>query len=227
MERLYYIPLWFVKYSIGLELIFAIVTLLIAIFAFKIYNLTAQRQLKLFSLGFFATALSYIIWFTLNSFALARLNDQTSMLLIDQTSDIVNLAAYGHVILYLTGLAILVYTTLKSESLRTLTLLIAMSIIPIFVTCNTALLFNVIAAIYLAYLVIHYAAEYKEKRIQNTLYILTAFILLLTGTIELLFSTGHYLNFVIAHICILGSYLLLLASLARIYLSNGAKKKQT
>jgi len=52
-------PSWFFGYNVFLEAVFAIITIILGIYAIRIYLLTNQEQVKLFSISFFAS-LSHI-----------------------------------------------------------------------------------------------------------------------------------------------------------------------
>jgi len=46
MNEMYLVPNWFFGLDIGMELLFAVITILIAVIAFKIYSMTQDRKVK-------------------------------------------------------------------------------------------------------------------------------------------------------------------------------------
>lgn len=224
MEHIYFLPEWFITYGIGLELVFAIITLLVAIYAFKTYKLGLQKQTKLFGLGFLSISLSYIIWFILNLFALIELSEGTFALDLNGATRLINLGAYAHIIFFLLGLILLVYTNLKIKSPGTFSLLFSIIFVSIILTNSKALLFYAISSILIFYLAIHYLFEYKEKRNSHLELMFFSFVFLFLGTLELIFTTAYSTHYAIAHIFILISYVLILINLVSVF-KNGQKKK--
>ncbi len=217
-------PEWFITYGVGMELIFAVVTLLVAIYAFKIYRLSSQKESELFGLGFLLISLSYITWFILNISALIKLNEGIVALQIDNALALINLGAYLHIFLSLLGLILLVYVNLRIKSIGTLLLLISLSIFPLIFSNNQAILFYFISSILISYLVMHYFYEYKKKKNTHMALMLSAFAFLFLGTFELIFTHEDRMHFVIGHIFILISYTMLLINLISVF-KDGQKKK--
>ena len=61
MANLFLIPKWFFGYGVAFELIFAIITLAVALYSFKVYKLSNQNQPKLFGIAFLFFSISYFI----------------------------------------------------------------------------------------------------------------------------------------------------------------------
>ena len=66
MAYIFTSPEWFFGYDVALELSFAVITLLVCFYAWKISQVTQERNIRLFSLAFLFISLSYIIQTILN-----------------------------------------------------------------------------------------------------------------------------------------------------------------
>jgi len=73
MPHIYLVPQWFFGYDSILELAFAIVTLLVGVYAFKIYKISGQRQLRLFGTAFMSFSLAYFVISYLNFCVISEL----------------------------------------------------------------------------------------------------------------------------------------------------------
>ena len=224
MERLYFLPQWFIMYGLGLELVFAIITFLVALYAYKVYKLTSQKEHKLFSLGFLLVSFSYICWFILNLFALIELNDNLLTLEIGNAVKLINLGAYLHILFSLLGLIFLVYTSLKVKRAGIFVLISSLTIFSILLTDRKALMFYFLSSILVLYLVAHYFLEYRKKKNIRLIVMSSAFFFLFLGTFELIFTSRYSEDYVVGHIFILISYLIILLNLASVF-KNGQKKQ--
>ena len=65
MAGLYIIPEWFLGYDIALNLLFGIITLIVSLYAFKIYRLSSLKQSKLFGISFSFISISYFVQYYL------------------------------------------------------------------------------------------------------------------------------------------------------------------
>lgn len=224
MGYLYSLPKWFIIYSIGFEFVFAFITLLVAIYAYKIYRISCQNEHKLFSLGFFSISFSYVMWFLLNLSALFELNESTSALNITNAINYINLGAYAYMIFFLVGLVILTYITLKVDSNKTLALISSIIFLSIFLASNKGSLFYSFSAILVLFLGIHYFMEYLDKRNPRLAVMLAAFIFLFLGMVDLLLTSFNSVYFVVGHLFMVISFVLILFNLMSA-LKNGKKKK--
>lgn len=210
--------------NIVMEFIFAAVTLLIALYAYKIYRIIPQKEFELFSLGFLSISLSYIIWTMMNISALIHMSNIRNIFEAMEAVNILTIGAYCHMILFIVGLAIVSFVTLKSEKMGYLALLIPISILPIFIGTNQVTIFYSLSTVFLAYLSIHYFLEFKAKSHSSSAIVASAFALLAVSTLILLFSGADYIRHIVGHIFAFIAYLLLLFNLIR-SLKHGKKTK--
>jgi len=226
MGYFYFLPKWFVVYGLGLEFVYTVITFLVAIYSYKIYRASLQRELKLFSLGFLSISLSYLSWFFLNLLAFFELRDvDANIIAINTANRLLNIGAHTHIFFFLFGMIILAYLTLKVKSSRTIILMFSLITLPMVLSEDRAILFYSISSVLLLFLVAHYLFEYSEKRNPKLALMLSAFVLLFIGTFELIFSTKAYVHYISGHIFIFLSYMLVLANLISVF-NYGQKKNK-
>ena len=76
MVNLSFIPSWFFGYGVILELAFAVITLAVSLYSFKIYRMSDQEQSRLFGISFLLFSISYFIQSALNFAILSELNEK-------------------------------------------------------------------------------------------------------------------------------------------------------
>src|SRR3989344_1468178 len=185
-----YSPSWFTGYDVLFELFFAIISLAIAFFAYKIYTLSDQRPVKLLSISFLLISLSYAA----------------------RSLPFKEFSVYAHVILFLTGLAILLTATLRPKK-ATLCTLIAVTLGSLVLISNILLAYYILSSVYLALISWHYIQNYLSNRQTKTLLVALAFIFLFFGSFHFFMSVNHELFYVIGYFLELLAYLLILANL--------------
>ena len=214
MVSLSLIPNWFFGYDVLLELAFAIITLVVSFFAFKIYKLTAQRQPKLFGISFLLISLSYFVRSFVNFAIIIKLNEDICRVLkVVSVNTWNSFGIYAYVILFIAGLITLAYMTIKVNNSRLYALLLTIPIIILLLSPNPLYLYYIISSILLVFIAIHYFKNYIKRKQPKTLLVLTAFAFLLFGNIHFIFSVNHGLFYIIGHFLELGAYLLILTNL--------------
>lgn len=216
MAVIYLVPNWFFGLGIALELLFALAAAVVAFYAFKFYKISGQREGKLFSFSFVLISISYLIKAGVNLFVLSDISSGFRALDYDSLNDIGVLGLYAHVILFIAGLALLSYMTLKTKNRRAFLLLLVLAIIPLLPVvsgANQALVFNLVSSIFLLYLCTHYFVEYKNNKNHKTLLILCAFLLLFFSGIGFMFANDFYVDFVLGHLLEFISYILIVTGL--------------
>jgi hypothetical protein len=214
MADIYFVPNWFLGYDMLFELAFAIIALIVALYAFKIYKLSGQKQSRLFGISFLFVSLSYFLQSLLNFLIVTKLNTNVCQALRISSVELLNtFGIYMHIIFFLAGLVILTYMTLKIRSPKTLSLLFILTFLFLLLGSNRHYLFYVLSSILFIYIVIHYLVNYLKQKHYNTLLVLVAFIFLLFGSIHFIFSVNHGLYYVIGHFLEFFAYLLILINL--------------
>jgi len=225
MHTYYLVPEWFSGFDVAFEMVFAIITLLVSFKAYRIYKMSAQRQVKLFSLSFLMISICYFAQAALNFIILERIDEKivsaTDMITL---VGINNVGAYIHMILFMLALITLAYMTLDIKSPKTYVLLCVISFISIVLAPNKLLLVYVVSLVMLFYILIHYLGNYLKIRRTQTLIVLIAFALLFVASIHSLLSLSRNLDYAIAHLLTLIAYILILVNL--IMVGNHEQKKR-
>ena len=214
MVSLSLVPSWFFGYDIVLELAFAIITLIVSIFSFKIFKLTKQRQLKLFGISFLFISLSYFVQSFVNFAIVIKLNEEICRIIKVITVNTWNtFGIYAYVILFVAGLITLAYMTFKVNNNKIYLLLLMVSVFALLISPNTLYLYHIISSILLTFIVLHYFKNYIKRKQLKTLLVLSAFIFLLFGRVHFILSVNHGLYYILGHFLELFAYLLILTNL--------------
>lgn len=213
MAVLYVSPSWFYWVSIIFEIIFALVTGAVAFYSFKVYNLTKQRDSKLFGFGFLFISLSYIVWLLINLFLLNKIDNGMHVLDLNKIAFLGILGVYSHIIFFTIGLLTLIYLTLKVENIQIYFMLVILTFLCLILSFNKALAFYLLSSVFLLYIVYHYIVQYVKKRKTKSLLVLNAFILLAISFIQFIFASQNYLYYVFGHFLELIAYVILLFQL--------------
>lgn len=225
MSHFYLMPSWFFNYAIILEVVFGIVTLLVAFYSYKVYRLCRQRESKIFGAGFLLISLSYFLWALLNFFLLREFGSGISVLDIQGTTILSKIGIYLHIVFFIAGLIMLVYMSLNEKNIAVYILLFLMAFLTIFLSFNSSFSFYLIKVLLFFVLVIFYLNKYLYNKNMNTLIVFVALVFLLIANIELLFVSNSCIHFVGSHLLELCGFSLILASLIRV-VNHGKKKKQ-
>jgi len=229
MTYFYLVPKWFLKFSIGIEIFFAVIALAVALFAIKIYSISRQREIRLFGVSFFLISFSYLISTLIN---LAVISPTIIRLAQLTTSNIARLGVVGifsYTLLFISGLITLAYTTLRIKSGKVYYIILSLGLIimitpliivtflygPIeFRSLYTILLtFRILSVFLLIFILYNYVEEYVRKKNKKTLLVVVAFFFLLTSNTEFIFSLAYYEAYIIGHILEFIAYLFILLSL--------------
>ena len=225
MANIFVIPSWFLNYGMLFELAFAIITLVVGLFAFRIYKLSEQKSAKLFGISFIFISLHYFLQSFLNFSTLSKINQNIcDIMKISDINSLNIMGAYSHMFFFLIGLTTLVYMTLKIENKTAYALLLTLPLAAIVFATNKLYLFYAMASILLIFISIHYLKNYLKNKQVKTLFILIAFIFLLFGNLHFLVSVNHGIYYVIGHFLELIAYILILLNFILV-LKNDKKKK--
>jgi uncharacterized protein involved in response to NO len=187
MHELYLIPNWFFGFDIGMEMLFAVVTILVSIIAFRIYSMTEDRKVKLFGLAFLFIGLSYIAWAGINLWFTQLIGDETRELSIESIATIGVIGLYSYIILFISGLINLVSTTCESYKGRAYYLLFGLSLLVIVSSINKLITFRIVSAFLLFFVAYHYFEEYLKNKNKKTLYVMLAITLLFISNVTFIF----------------------------------------
>jgi hypothetical protein len=214
MANLYLIPDWFFGLDVVFELVFALVTLMVGLYAFKTYKLSDQRQSKIFGLAFIFFSISYFVQSFLNFAIISKLGESICNTIKLQSVTTFNLLGiYFHMFFFITGLITLVYITLKINNIKTYFLLLLVSFLSLILSFNRIYWFYVLSSLLLVFIVVHYFSNFSKNKRFKTLLVLIAFIFLLFSHLHFIFSVNHALFYAIGHFLELIAYILILINL--------------
>jgi len=216
MAQFYLLPSWFFGFDIVLELIFGVVTAIVAFFSLKVYGLCKERDCKLFGFAFIFISISYFLLAVLNLLAASSQTDQ-EIITISLSNIIVpsSIWIYAYIFFFLIGLSLLAYLTFDVRKQRLFTLIASMSIIVVIFSARTGIAFNFVAAVLLFYVFLYYLDRYRVSSDGRVLFVMSAFILLFFARISFAFSYLNPLPYVVDHVIELVAYSLILFSLVR------------
>lgn len=215
MNSLYIVPSWFAGFDSVLELLFGLVTLVIAFYSYRIYRLSGQRETKLFALAFLSMAFSYLLWPVLNFFEVIDYRFLIHFLAYGSGAYVLWILLYAHALLFVLGAATLVYIALGFKSQRVYTLVVSLSLLVVVLSKQPAIAFPFVSALLLFYVCVHYCSEYFKARSEIRGLVLWSFSLIFLGMVQFVFATMHHMPYVIGHILTFTGYLLLCFALIK------------
>ncbi len=213
----YIIPTGFIRFDVIFSLAFAIVTALVSAYAYRLYKLTSQKGLALFSGAFLSISVAYIIQTIFNFIIRYRIGELISRLARrEAVFPLKILSAYFYTIFFAIGLVLLTYMTLKTNKTRILALLLGVVILPIIITQQALRIFHITALVLLLFISYFYYTNYTKHKNLQSLLILLAFIFLFMSNIQFAISLRQRLFFIAARSLELVAYSCILISLGLI-----------
>ncbi len=212
MGQLYLIPRWFFGYDIALELLFGIITLMVALYALKMYRLCSLKSCKLFGISFLSISIAYFLWAFVNIYASSFFDDTTQVLSLKGLTILGLVGVYGHVLFMILGLVTLAYVTLKNASYRNYTIIATLSLVSLVFAANKALAFYFVSSFLLFFVLIFYVREYLRVRSLNSFLVVLSFVFLFLGSADFTFASAYKVHYVAGHLLQLIGYLFMLIS---------------
>lgn len=217
MVNLSFIPSWFFGYGVILELAFAIITLAVSLYSFKIYRMSDQEQSRLFGISFLLFSISYFIQSALNFAILSEFNERFfSIVDLQKVLTLDNLSIFVHMILFTLGLVTLTYMIIEKKKKWIYPTMIGIAMLFLIFSVNKVQLFYVLSSFLLIFILAHYIGNYTKNKKGKTLLVLIAFAFLLLGHLHFILLAQHSLFYVIGNFLELIAYILILINLLRI-----------
>jgi len=212
--NLYQIDSIIIGYDIILQLLFAFITIFLSWYSYKIYKITCQEQTKFLSLGFFLIGIAYTILSVFNFLIIEELLESISRIVHLKEIILLNtIGLYAHMSLMIAGLVALTFMTFKTKTIRSLILLLAISLIAIIFSKSPLETFFLISSILLAGIVYFFTKNCIKKRNRKTKTITLAFLFLLLGNLVLLLISRSGIYYLIYNLFEAVAYLLILYNL--------------
>lgn len=208
------VPSWFLMHDILFKFLFAIVTLAVSIYSFRVYKICKQKQTKYFGLAFLFFSISYFIQSFLNLAIISKINESICTLAKISSVAIFNSWAMTiHMIFFLTGLITLLYMIGNLENKKMYFALLITSLLSLIISVDAIFWFYLLASVYLTFILHHYINNFKNKKNKKTLIILVAFSLLFLSNIYFIFAINHAIYYIIGNLSELTAYILILVNL--------------
>lgn len=200
MTKFYIVPQWFFGYDIAFEILFGVITLLIALYSFRIYRLSCQRECRLLGGGFLLISLGYFTWSALNLYVANQLDSSALEIPLRQVTSLAALGVWAHVGFLVGGAATLAYMTLPARSERAYTIFVTLSLLVVVFALKKALAFYFVSSFLMFIVLSHYFMTYLKYRHRGTLLMFFAFFFVFLGNVDFIFATLHPLHYFVGHV---------------------------
>lgn len=213
MSTIFMTPAWFAGYDVVFEVFFFIISIIIGLFALKVYRGTNQKLAKYFGYGFLLISVAYLIQVIFNLFSLTNINSQIcNAIQAPSIASIDAIGTYVFMFFMIAGIVTILFVSLKSNTEWTLWLLLATAIIAITLSRNPIYVFYLLSSLFLAFITIHFIVYYYKNKDLKTLLVALAFLFLWFGTFHFLISVNHEVFYVIGYALEFIAYLLILSN---------------
>jgi hypothetical protein len=209
-------PQWFGGYDILFNVIFAIVTLLIAGLSYRARHLTKEKKYSYFGLAFLLIGIAHIIFVI---FAALQNTALANVLLV---FDFVFLI---HMFLMLLAYFILILVILKIENKNAIALLLALLLLFVLFSYQYFIKFHIISFVLLAFLTWQFFQNYKVKKNINSKFVYISFFLLTCSHIFFAGIRASDAVYVAGEIFQLLGFILLFLVFAKV-VTHGRKKRK-
>jgi hypothetical protein len=211
----------FIFLNSGLDILFGIITLFLAIYSFRIYNLSSIRSSWLYGIGFLLLSISYFLRSGFNYFLFSQISSWKEPLSLIGLPIGLSILSVAFLCFFLAGLTTIAYTVFKLPNRKVYSLILALGIIPIVLSTNMFISLFIASAIILFAVSCAYFEEYVKNKNKITLLILLAFSFLFLSSICFIISPVGLIFYFFAHLFELASYVLIFISLASLMGKNG------
>lgn len=200
MPQLYFVPRWFFGYDIALEILFGIITLFVALYSFKMYRLSAQRESRILGIGFLCMSLGYFSWSFFNLYLSSYLSHSIGPISLTSLSLAGSVAVYAYVAFFVVGCATLAYMTLPVRSDRVYVTLLTLSLLIIVFANQKALAFYFVSSYFLLLVLFHFFKTYYQYRHSGAFLMFVAFTFIFLGNVDFIFATLHEVHYFVGHV---------------------------
>jgi hypothetical protein len=211
----YIIPKWFAGFSIIMEILFGIVSALVSAFAYKIYKISNEKNIRMFSIGFLFIFISYVLRGIINLFIVSQLTGDVRTINLDHLQSAALIGVYLHMAFFIIGLITIFYANIKTNKKESYFLMLGLGLLSVFTYIGYIAAFHLTAVLLLLFINYHYAKDYIKNKNHRTLLVFMAFILLLLSHAAYLTPDIEIQVYVISHFLELIAYFLILFSLLR------------
>jgi hypothetical protein len=217
MVTISFIPPWFFNYGIMFQIAFAIITLFVSIYSFRVYRLSGQKKSRTFGVAFLFISISYFIQSFINLAILAELNEKVfSVIEFRNLITMDNIAIFFHMIFFIFGLVTLIYMILGGKNRLLYIISLAVSTLFVFASADSMAFFYVFSSLLLIFILTDYVGHYFRNKDGKTFLVMLAFVFLLIGHLNFIFLVNNPILYVVGNLLELAAYLLILVNLIRV-----------
>ena len=152
MGDVYLIPAWFLGFDTAMEVIFSLITLIVALVAFRIYLISQERSIRHVSVGFLLIGLSYLLWAFMHFMLVRSLSADISIINLENLSLYWNLGFYAYMVLFISGLITLAYAATGSKQGNVYYLLLGLAILVVCSAYQKILTFRIVSRFLLSFI---------------------------------------------------------------------------
>lgn len=217
-------PAWFNTFDSIFQILFAVVTLIIAAFSYKAYKLMQERKYKYFCAGFFMMSAGFFVISLSNLLIYTRFYDGIVTRLAE--FNLANLFYMVHIFLMLLSYMLLLVIAMKLQQRRLIALLFAFILLFTVFSYQYYLKFHIISFMLLAFMAWQFYDNYKEKKNLNSGLVFSSFYMLAFAELFFLAMIFMPMLYVVGHAMQLIGFGLLLAMFMRVESLTKEKKKR-
>lgn len=226
VESLYLVPDWFYIFDLFLGLAFALISLIVSNYAYRIYQLTKEWEFNLFGISFILISLSYIIRTAMNSFLTTLLSSPDRVLALSDISYFSTIVIFSYAFLFIAGYMTLAFTTINATSKRVYFLILVPSLLAFALSENNSMAIYLITVVALIPICFHYGRLYfKTKDYKRLNMFIATLFLLISNIVSMFISDYHFITgYILSSLLELIAYSIIGISLYMV-VKNGEKKK--
>ena len=227
MSNVFLVPSWFLGYDIIFEILFVMVTFMVAYLSFKVYNLSRQPKPKIFGIGFLLMSSGYLIQAILNSIFFFYIRHmafsprQANFVIV-----LYMIAVYAYTYLMLLGLITLVYMTFNVKRPK-IHLLISLLVLMVLVSSvDKLMMFYIMSATISLFIFHHYIINYLKNKRTTSFLVLSGIGGMFLAYVIFIFSLDADIFYFIGHGVKLIAYIMILANLIHIFRKDKIHKRE-
>lgn len=207
MAYLYLSPHWFLGYDVALELLFAVVSALVGILAFRVHKESGLASVRLFGAGFILIAASYFLHAFFNILIIREASENPYLAINFITyAYLKTLGFYAHILFMTLGLVMLAYMSFKTTKQQIFWLILLISLAGIVLGRDDLYTYYIITTLLAAAISIHFTVNYFKNKNKKTFLISLAFLLLFISKLHFIFSIQNNTLYALGHIIELVAY---------------------
>jgi len=210
-------PQWFQGYDIAFNIVFAIITLFIAVLSYRAKNITSDKKYAAFGTAFLLMSISYTIFIFF-----ALLFNTTNFVNILNLFDFV---FFTHMLLMLLAYTLLIIVILKITDRKVKALLLILMLLFVLFSFQYFIKFHIISFFLLAFLAYQFFKNHEDKKTTNTKLVFVSFFLLACSHIFFAAIQYSHALYIAGEVLQLLGFILLFLMFIKVVLHGRTKRK--